>query len=345
MFSTTSNRFIAFFTVYLVYICLAIPGIAAAEIRQCKFLFGSDFKSWTMKRTPTNLVASQFLPKDFLTQIEEDKGSVKTEVLNFTPARSALEKMQAWVTRENRLREGFLKYYKLPASTEGIFIVFSYTDKETHESNIFLRLLIDSDKNNPQKAILSGLNIINPLKEGEQAFIYASQNSKGLPFPIFNYLKRQIYDFLQQGGFTEVGADATQNYIVSLLYRKFLGLKVPVSSQNFYNYVDYLYDFVRKGPEILRPKNMNRFVEWLGSGLPGEKFYKFEKIWNAARLKDEFPDGYQPVYDQGNLVAIVNPNLDRKQVYFIDPNNPDQLFHWGRYKLATSLSAYLKDLN
>lgn len=197
----------------------------------------------------------------------------------------------------------------------------------------FIELTISIDPEKPYSVEISELQLINPIAQQSSFALRDSQIRKGMPISVFNHLKRQFFKFLQYGEISQITSEGAQNYSVSLLYRRLIGMKpATIESEKFYEYADYLYNLTRRGPEIIRSHNVNDYTKWIGSIKPiSKEFEQAETVWMKAHKEGKIPENMEAVYDQAKLVALVEKNSNERKIYFIDPNLPNRFFHWRRY--------------
>lgn len=287
-------------------------------------------------------VESFFLPAEFQQKVEQEQGPITGLIEVFSP--------------DSLMPKGLIERFTHAHTLRTLEHIMTIGDKSNHgfritlstrESPSFVKIVGVFDRNQPNKIHFRDLRLSNPLaKEGSP--LHLNQNDKGLPYPVFKYLKDSLFEFLRMGNINTIVMEGAQNYTVSVLYRRFVGFAPnSTASKTNFEYLDYLFSFAKKLPPHLAPKNVDEFSRTLGSfDKPSKRFLAVEEMWGSVISKSEkSPLGLNPIYNQeGKPIAVSFESADgqRPEMYFINPDNPYHLIHWSRYKGLHSLELKLE---
>ncbi len=204
-----------------------------ATASDCKTSFQKlrEFKHWSMSEQNLRLTAKDLLPQDYLKRVLSEIGPLNIEVLYY-PERG---------------------YIRILGSIY-------------YES--YFRVALIQDPENPKSLIIDELNLQDPLRSDDSTSLNIDQMGKGLPPQVFRFVKDRLFEVVKAGGFEQVKTHSQQHYTVLMLYRRFVGMEpLDEASKNKIDYLDSLYRFSRKElPEEYRPKDIDEFSRWLGSG-------------------------------------------------------------------------------
>lgn len=277
----------------------------------------SHFESWDLDHLPA-LRANQFLPQEFLDQVSKEVGPVQLKITDRT--------------KDARAHYGYE----------------SARFEITADGQPFAQWTVIFDRSRPEKVEISGLKLANPLASKKSSNLRLSQESKGLPIPLFNFARNNFKDFLRAGGFKTVAA-IPENYTVALLYRKLVQF-TPANEQALtrFQHLDKLFEHARSSlPADVRVRSADEFSRILGSAsdeIPGSPT-EVEDLWHD-RWKKKIPKGLEPFGDSsGNLLGLIDRrNKDAKPaLYFFDPLDPMGFFlRWSTLAEERELNLQLK---
>lgn len=213
----------------LVLFCL---GLSASAI-DCESSFKKlkGYQTWSMSEQNLILEAKDLFPADYLKKVLAERGPLVFEVLYYPG-------------------KGYLR-------------IIGNVEEET-----YVRVALIQDPENPKSLIIDELNLQDPLRSDESSNLNLDQMGKGLPPQVFRYVKDHLFEVIKAGGFEQIKTHSQQHYTVLMLYRRFVGMEpLNEASRKKLEYLDSLYRFSRKElPEEYRPKDIEEFSRWLGSG-------------------------------------------------------------------------------
>ena len=189
------------------------------------------FPAWSNKDKNLSLTARDLFPEEFVSGVESTLGRFDIRVAHYP----------------NR---GFL-------SIMG-----------TVRNRPCVRVKLYEDPEHPQAMIVDDLNLENPLRREDSTNLNPDQSSKGLPPQVFRHVKERLFEIVKAAGFQEIRTHSQQHFAVVQLYKRFVGMEpVDEKSKKTLEHLEGLYSFSRKElPEELRPKDVEEFTRWLGSG-------------------------------------------------------------------------------
>jgi hypothetical protein len=208
-------------------------GLSNAVLGDCQDTLSKlgKISTWSNKDKNLSLTARDLFPEEFVREVESTLGRFDIRVAHYP----------------NR---GFL-------SIMG-----------TVRNRPCVRVKLYEDPEHPQSMIVDDLNLENPLRREDSANLNPDQSSKGLPPQVFRHVKERLFEIVKAGGFQEIRTHSQQHFAVVQLYKRFVGMEpVDEKSRKTLDYLEGLYSFSRKElPEELRPKDVEEFTRWLGSG-------------------------------------------------------------------------------
>lgn len=245
--------------------CLVLMGLVFSfhqlSLADCDQALGqlAPLARWNMREHNLKLTIRDLFPEDYVRQVEEDKGPFKLRV--------------SFSDRDHSVA------------------LMGYVG-----SNIYVRVKLFEDQKNPGAMIVDQLNLQDPLRAKEKEQLGPDQSGKGLPPQVFRHVKERLFEIAKAGGFTEIRTNSQQHYAVVMLYRRFVGME-PASdkSKEILDYLDDLYAFARKElPEDQRPKDIEEFTRWLGTGgldpagLTEKRLFHLQNYFNTGKIDPSF---------------------------------------------------------
>ena len=242
----------------LIGLALSFHQISVADCDQALGQL-APLARWNMREHNLKLTIRDLFPEDYVRQVEEDKGPFKLRV--------------SFSDRDHSVA------------------LMGYVG-----SNIYVRVKLFEDQKNPGAMIVDQLNLQDPLRAKEKEQLGPDQSGKGLPPQVFRHVKERLFEIAKAGGFTEIRTNSQQHYAVVMLYRRFVGME-PASdkSKEILDYLDDLYAFARKElPEDQRPKDIEEFTRWLGTGgldpagLTEKRLFHLQNYFNTGKIDPSF---------------------------------------------------------
>jgi hypothetical protein len=219
---------------------------------------------------------------------------------------------------------------KLEDSQIGPFPTVKIVAKLVGSEQEVLTLLLARDPRHPTVALLDGLNLRAP-ETPDQRHVRSNQVSKGVPFEVFAFAKRQLYALANAGGFTEISSDSQMTFAVTMLYLKAAGM-IPRDEQSrkTIELLQRLFKYARtRLPEKLRPAGMDDFQKMI-TPLGGD--HATQAAWTFYQSQRRVPADAELLFDGNEIVGIVARGPSgRREVRFVDLLNPGRplLRWWG----------------
>lgn len=288
------------FNQILVLIGLALS-FHQLSVADCDQALGqlAPLARWNMREHNLKLTIRDLFPEDYVRQVEEDKGPFKLRV--------------SFSDRDHSVA------------------LMGYVG-----STIYVRVKLFEDPKNPGAMIVDQLNLQDPLRANEKEQLGPDQSGKGLPPQVFRHVKERLFEIAKSGGFTEIRTNSQQHYAVVMLYRRFVGME-PASekSKEILDYLDDLYAFARKElPEDQRPKDIEEFTRWLGTGgldpagLTEKRLFHLQNYFNSGKVDPSF----QLLKNKKGIVvgALFNtPEKDAANIVFFEyTQGTPQVLNW-----------------
>lgn len=266
----------------------------------------SAIPKWSIAEKNLQLSAKDIFPANYLQEVESQKGPLVIEV-------------------SHRPDRGYVN-------------IFGRVKSRT-----YIRVKLIQDKRNKHALIVDELNLQDPLKEDEKTALNPDQSGKGLPPQVFRHVKERLFQIAQAGDYSEIRTNSQQHYSVVMLYRRMVGMEpASESARKVLDYLDSLYSFSRKElPEELRPKDIEEFTRWLGTGGLDPTGISPKRI---AKIKHYFTTGVvDPSFTlltnkKGETIGALfrdEEKVDSNIVFFdtLEPHKP-KILNW--FALATS---------
>jgi hypothetical protein len=216
-------------------------------------------QAWSNQEKNLSLTARDLFPEEYVAQVESTVGNFDIRVAHYP-------------------KQGFL-------SIAGVV-----------HNRPYVRVKLYEDANHPNSMIVDDLNLQDPLRREDSANLNPDQTSKGLPPHIFRHVKERLFEIVKAGGYQEIRTTSQQHFAVVQLYRRFVGMEpADEKSKKTLDYLESLYSFSRKElPEELRPKDVEEFTRWLGSGgsdptgLTSRRVYLLENYLKDGKVHESF---------------------------------------------------------
>jgi hypothetical protein len=277
---------------------------------------------WNLKSTAALElpIAEIFLPEKFKNEIERELGPIKEQFAFYDSTAQIRRKAK---TPPSQHLFHVVNEYK----GKGFELSFSLKEK----ADPFIEIIGLFDKEDPTKIHLTSLSLSNPLSKKTNA-LHQSQETKGLPYPVFKFMKERLFYFLKQGGVRTIEVEAAEDYTVSVLYRRFVGLK-PANelSQIYFELFDWLYKSAKYISPEIEYKNIDEFSRLLGSAEPAPpSFYAAEAQWkNVLSGIEPVPTNFSIYKYEDKTYAFAIRDGENKGLYFVHPEQPAYVFHWS----------------
>lgn len=264
---------------------------------------------WSFKERNLTLTPQQIFPKEFLKEIEEKKGPVHIQV-------------------QFSLRDSSLKI------------------KGSIKDQPYFKVRFLGNNNFPEKLLIDGLLVENPLAEGSDRILNSGQKAKGVSFSDFRYMTGQIFEVAKAGGYKEAFTTTQQHFAVTMLYKKLLGMEpTPGAGAELFSELEKIYLFARKElPVELRPKDVREFTEMLGSagsvpsGLTTRRLNQLAEYFHTGQLDPSikiFRD------KEGKPICAYFSDKEKakgKMVFIYQPHGRPQVLQWSEITMSRSLA-------
>jgi hypothetical protein len=176
---------------------------------------------------------------------------------------------------------------------------------------------------------IEALVIRDPTHARPDRNLWTSQQSKGLPFPVFLHVIEKIKATAREIGFRRIKTAGAQTYAVSVLYRRYLKMiPADAAAEETYANLDRLYRYAKSAlPEGYRAKSMDEFSTMLDiAEIP-----LMDMLQKIGRLSDQ---GWTPIIGaEGRPMGYLNEHAGwaeaHSRVKFVDPVT-GSLYHFGR---------------
>ncbi len=284
-----------------------------------------SFDHWSPKDF-AKVTPAHFLPQNYIEEIEKKLGPIQMTVeKNFEQKRNIFSLFGNQTPSSWKMT--------IHAKNQDPFITCFFIISPRDDQHIFL----------------TGLELLDPLPNLRNLRTHLSQDGKGLPFGVFQHLKRQLIFFLKAGGFNKIKA-TPQTYLVSKLYRKMLGFR-PMNQKavETYRMLDELYKNSRPSfEEMKRLTPMEIFSRSLGdhrinnAERPFDEVLKIEQELreNPAQFFEKNLPLYSPV--DRRLVGVIYQSYNEKKIYyFLEDSVPLKIINWKDLLESYSLSLEL----
>jgi hypothetical protein len=257
----------------------------------------APIRRWSLAEENLHLAPSDLLPSDYLHELESELGPVTSET----------------------------KYFNLSVIGKAVSTELKAGGK------LVATFRFQPTPGHPASVTIENLRFENPLNTS--AKLRLAQNKKGLPLNVFKFAINRLFETAKAAGYHSVTAIGTENYAVSVLYQKTVGMKpVNPKAQAFYQYLDRLFTFSRKHLSgELQVKSLDDF-----SKLIDYKHYTIEGAiqarWQTYLKTKELPSGMELIKMDGSVIGLIDHSVsNRPQVRFLSPTpESDRLFYWNR---------------
>ncbi len=239
---------------------------------------------------------------------------------------------------EQILPAAFLKKlstaFGIPAKLDVYNLSFQKRIKISISDRSIVTINLNRDPRDSTSVYVDNLTLENPL--GDEKHLHLSQDHKGLPVAVSSHIRDQILELLRAAGFKTVHASSAQNYVVSLLYRRWVGMR-PASSEGekMYRYFDELFLKSRQLlPETERPRSLNDFALFFGDA--GQRVADYQSQLTAADIaRGIVPEGIQLIRDNSDSVIgfidlSATPEDEVSKVLFFKPGT-FEILQWSEF--------------
>lgn len=182
--------------------------------------------------------------------------------------------------------------------------------------------------------MIEELRLENPLSSRQN--IHLSQYKKGLPADVFRYARDRIFEIARAGGFAYLATGGAQNYAVSMLYRRVVGMRpVTAEGEALFSRLDALFFTARKlVPDPFRIDSLDDFAETLGDVGNSSATPDAESALGFYNQFGTFPRGIRTIQSDTALFGFIipsDPPVRKESVFFLDPLRPDRILQWKNY--------------
>ena len=237
--------------------------------------------------------------------------------------------------------------------------LFSKTNSKKNNNQSFVKIFLlknnfvpigkvtlTQDPQDNRMIHIDDLNLSNPRPKLNSNTIHQTQNSKGMPFHVYQSFKRKLFSNLKEAGFTKVNVSGSQDYTVLQLYLRTLNAEVKSQSgQKKIQYLDELFQSLKKREDLpFKINSRNDFALMMKTTAEDkDQFQPQEKIFNE--LSDiEKLDQFGMIYSAtSDLIAVYRKGdvpVNLADVYLIDPFEKKSIrfIHWSRWSQKGDLS-------
>lgn len=309
------------FSALILLLNLALGALPAHAQQSCVDLFA--FAEWQSSGVliPSPFQARNFLPQDYLAEVESRVGSLKFEVTAFDGFDSPTSLKDILIPDRDpkELLKNKKDYFSVQIAAQSADAKF----KATFEF-IFL-------KNDKTKVLLNNLSIWDSSL-ATQSPHHQTQTARGASLPVLRRSLDQIFSFLRKRGIQSVEASAATDYTVSLLYRKFLGFKPSTTeATDVYAAFDHTYRNSKSLPEAVRPKSVDDFSRSLGSIKSNdENFRRAADQLHLYLQKRPVESDIDVILNSENqpIALVMDRNASEPRVFYVDPITHSGILVW-----------------
>ncbi|MBC7693116.1 MAG: hypothetical protein H7222_15235 [Methylotenera sp.] len=193
----------------------------------------------------------------------------------------------------------------------------------------FMRWKFILDPAHPQTVGIDALRLENPMYVPGTSRLHASQERTGLPMDVFRFAKERLLELARKGGFTKLTTPGSQNYLVSNLYRRMVGMKpIPGVSEKAFALLDSCYLYAtRKLPPEERIGSIEGFNHVIGDYFETSTSERAQRFWNRYRATAREEVGFKLLKDdQDTVIGFLDQQAESRaaRLYFINTLDTDR---------------------